>query len=189
MTKLVEKSPCAGVLPIVQGDVRIAEETPGALTSVAPYRGREVALSEAMETAHGIGFPAPGRSTGKVGGRAIFFGRGTALLMGPTPEATLREHAAMVDLSDAWATVRVEGVGARDVLARLTPLDLRPAAFKQGYSARTELGHMQASITRTGPQSYLVMVFRSLAQTLAHDLGEAALVVAARSGLGQAGRS
>ena len=40
-----------------------------------------------------------------------------------------------------------------------------------------------------GPQSYLVMVFRSLAQTLAHDLGEAALVVAARAGLGQVGQS
>ena len=98
----------------------------------------------------------------------------------PAPEASLAEHAALTDQSDAWLVVRLEGAGARDVLARLTPVDLRDSAFKRGHTARTELAHMMASLTRVGPQAYQVLVFRGFSQTLAHDLKSAMEGVAAR---------
>ncbi len=69
----------------------------------------------------------------------------------------------------------------RDVLARLTPLDLRPKSFKTGMTQRSMIMHMQASITCLGKFRFRMMVFRSMAQTLVHDLTTAMKSVAARA--------
>ena len=180
MADLIAKSPCDGLLPVTVGALTLTEETPGVMTTVAPYNGKEKALSTALEAAHGMAFPAANRATGKTGNRAVWFGRGMALLMGPAPDAALAEHAALTDQSDAWTVVRLEGDGAEDVLARLVPADLRASQFKRGHTARTELAHMMASVTRVGPQAFQVMVFRSMAKTLVHDLKTAMEAVTAR---------
>jgi sarcosine oxidase subunit gamma len=39
---------------------------------------------------------------------------------------------------------------------------------------------MTASITRTGAESFLILVFRSMAATLVHDLKQAMAAVASR---------
>ena len=181
MVDLSAKSPCAGLLPITVGDVTVSEYLPGAMTTLAPFQGKDAALSKALKTAHGIEAPGPGRATGKEGARAIWFGQRMVLLVGPEPDAKLVKHAAVVDQSDGWAVVRLAGPGARDVLARLTPIDLRDSTFKRGHTARTDLRHMMASITRVGADSYLVMVFRGFAETLVHDLKTAMDTVAARN--------
>ncbi|MEB8387444.1 sarcosine oxidase subunit gamma [Rhodobacteraceae bacterium KMM 6894] len=185
MTRLAEKTPGAGLFPIARGDVRISEVSVGHITSIAPYKGQHAACSEALQAAHGMGFPPPNRSTGKAGARAIWFGLRMAVLMGPAPDDALAQHAALTDQSDAWTVVRLEGAGAQDVLARLTPLDLRAGVFKQGHTARSELAHMAASITKVGANAWQIMVFRAFAQTLAHELRIAAQAVAARARLGQ----
>ena len=180
MAELIAKSPCAGLLPVSVGGLSLSEEDLGALTSLAPFNDQEKGLSAALEAAHGMKLPAMGRSTGKAGNRAIWFGRDMALLAGPAPDPSLAEYAALTDQSDAWAVVRLDGEGAEDVLARLCPIDLRSKTFKRGHTARTELRHMMASVTRIGANSFQIMVFRSLAQTLAHDLKTAMEAVAAR---------
>jgi methylglutamate dehydrogenase subunit D len=180
VTDLTAKSPCAGLLPLKIGSVTLGEEDVGAMTSLAPYQGRDKGLSSALKAAHGMGFPAPGRSTGKAGARVIWFSQGQALLMGPAPDASLGQYAALSDQSDAWAVVRLQGKGCVDVLARLVPLDLRPAHFKRGHTARTECAHMMASLTKTGENAFQIMVFRSMAKTLVHDLKTAMEGVAAR---------
>ncbi|WP_411351193.1 sarcosine oxidase subunit gamma [Leisingera aquaemixtae] len=180
MAELIAKSPCDGLLPVTIGGMSLMEEQPGAMWAVAPFNGQEKALSQALEAAHGMAFPAANRATGKAGSRAVWFGRGMALLIGPEPDAKLAEHAALTDQSDAWAVVRLEGQGAEDVLARLVPVDLRAAVFKRGHTVRSELKHMLASVTRTGPQAFQIMVFRSMAKTLVHDLKTAMEAVAAR---------
>ncbi|TMV08042.1 sarcosine oxidase subunit gamma [Ruegeria sediminis] len=180
MDKLIAKSPCEGLLPLTVGSVTLTEEEPGVMTSVAPYKGCEEALSEALKAAHGMGYPAANRATGRAGSRAVWFGHGQAMLIGPVPDATLSEHAAIVDQSDAWAVVRLEGEGAEDVLARLVPVDLRAAHFKRGHTVRSLLFHMTASITRVGDTAFQIMVFRSMAETLVHDLKTAMEGVAAR---------
>jgi len=179
---LEAKSPCAGLLPLRIGAMTLTEETQGTMTLIAPFKGRDAALSDAMKAAHGIGFPAPGRRTGTRGAGAIWFGRRMALLCGPAPDPGLAAHAALSDQSDGWAVVRLEGTGARDVLARLVPLDLRDGVFKRGHSARTDLRHMMAALSRVGDQAYQIMVFRAFAETLVHDLEEAMQAVAARAG-------
>lgn len=180
MADLIAKSPCEGLLPLTIGGMSLTEETPGAMTSVAPYNGKTDALGAAMKDAHGMGYPAPGRSSGKAGSRAIWFGRDMALLMGPAPDSSLAEHAALTDQGDGWAVVRLEGAQAAEVLARLTPLDLRASQFKRGHTARTEVAHMMGSVTKTGDNAFMVMVFRSMARTLVHDLKTAMEAVAAR---------
>lgn len=180
MAELIAKSPCDGLLPITIGSVTATEEDPGRITSVALYKGQGTALSEALKAAHGMAFPAPNRATGKAGARAIWTGRNQAMLFGPAPDASLADHAAMTDQTDAWAVVRLDGDGAEDVLARLVPVDLRRSVFKRGHTVRSQLMHMSASVTRLGDHAFQIMVFRSMAQTLVHDLKSAMESVAAR---------
>jgi len=68
-------------------------------------------------------------------------------------------------------------------LARLTPIDLRKTTFKRGHTARTLIGHMTGSITCVGADAFEVMVMRSMAHTLVHELSQAAENVTARSSL------
>ncbi len=184
---LAAVSPCAGLLPLQIGALTLSEDDPGHLTALAPYLGRAEALGTALKAAHGVALPAANRitskdgTTGKDGARVLWFGRAHYLLMGPAPDPALADHAALTDISDAWAVVGLDGAGAADVLARLTPIDLRPGQFEQGHTARTELMHMHAAITRLGDTSFQIMVFRSMAQTLAQDLGAAMQGVAARA--------
>ncbi len=180
MDKLIAKSPCADLLPLTVGSVTLSEEDAGEITSVAPFKGQQKALSDAMKSAHGMTYPAANRATGKSGARAIWFGHSQAMLMGPLPDASLSQYAAIVDQSDAWAVVRLEGDGAEDVLARLVPIDVQLPHFKRGHTARSLLFHMTASITRVGEKSFQIMVFRSMAKSLVHDLKRAMEGVDAR---------
>jgi sarcosine oxidase subunit gamma len=180
VVKLIAISACHDLLPVEIGGFSLSEEEAVCLTSIAPRKGQEKALSEALKAAHGMAFPAPNRATGKAGARAVWFGRGQAMLIGPAPDDRLAEFAALTDQSDAWATVRLDGAGSDDVLARLVPVDLRGAVFKRGHTARTALMHMMASITRVSDTAFQIMVFRSMAATLVHDLKTAMEGVAAR---------
>lgn len=179
MVELKAISPCDGLLPLRVGRVSVEEVDLGALSSLSPV-GDASRFSAALQEAHGMAVPKPGRMTGKEGARCIWFGRSEVLLAGPVPDVGLAKVAAVVDQSDAWACVEVSGADAVDVLARLVPIDLRAAAFKRGHSARTLVQHMTASITCLGADRFLMLVFRSMAGTLVHDLKGAMEAVASR---------
>ena len=181
MTELLARTPCEGLLPVTIGKAMLSETDPGAITSIAPFKGQADAVSDALKARIGAGFPKPGRSTGKQGARVVWSGLDQAFVLGPMLAAI--PGAAMTDQSDAWACVTLEGAAARDVLARVTSLDIRPSVFKQGHAARTELAHMSVILIRTGAERYEIMAFRSMAKTLVHDLPEAMRAVAARAGL------
>ncbi|SDW23458.1 sarcosine oxidase subunit gamma [Ruegeria halocynthiae] len=180
MGKLIANTPCDGLLPLTVGSVTLSEEDVGAIHSISPLNGKQKALSEALKAAHGMAYPSANRATGKAGDRAIWFGPSHVMLMGPAPDVTLFGNAAIVDQSDAWTVVRVNGAEVEDVLARVVPVDLRLSQFKRGHTARTLLFHMTASITRVGENAFQIMVFRSMAETLVHDLKRAMEGVAAR---------
>ncbi len=180
MDSLTAKSPLEGLLPVTIGSLSITEEQTGAIHLVSPFKGKHDAVSKAMAEDHGMAFPAANRATGKAGARAVWFGPEQALLIGPQPNDKLAGLAAVVDQSDAWAVARVEGEGVEDVLARLVPIDLRRQVFKRGHTARTLVFHMTASVTRVGDNAFQIMVFRSMAETLVHDLKRAMEGVAAR---------
>ena len=179
MAELRTRTPAEGLLPLTIGAATLEEVDPGVLTLLTAY-GDTADLSSALEAAHGVGFPVPNRSTEKEGARCIWLGPGQALLMGPAAGASLAAHGAVVDQSDAWCVVALSGAASVDVLARLVPLDLRAGFFQRGHTARSLLGHMSASITRVGDERFLILVFRSMAATLVHDLEGAMAAVASR---------
>lgn len=175
---LNETSACAGLLPLSIGRFTVEERLPGVLTSLSAFD--PVAMGKALEKAHGVAWPVPKRSTGKAKARCLWFGLREVLLLGPTPDVALAKHGAVVDVTDGWAVVEVSGTGVEDVLARLVPVDVRSTTFKRGHTVRTKLGHMNASITRVGADAFEILVFRSMATTLVHDLKRAMESVMAR---------
>ena len=180
MVELVANTPLDGVSPLTVGSVTQAEVELGTLTSVAPFAGQSAAVSKALQAAHGVSFPPANRISQSDNARVIWFGRETALLIGPSPDASLQNISATTDQSDAWASVTLSGADTEAVLARLVPLDLRLAHFPEGQAARSLLGHMNAMLARTGAEEFLILVFRSMAGTLLHDLKTAMENVASR---------
>lgn len=104
-------------------------------------------------------------------------GPGQAFLIGP--EVRELEGAALSDQTDGWARMQIKGVDCLEVLARLVPVDLRRATFRQGHTARTKLFHVGLSITRTGENQFELLVFRSMAKTVVDELSVAMKSVAA----------
>lgn len=180
MVDLTAKSPAEGLLPVSIGTQVLREVDLGVLTSVMAYRGKEKALLAAMQEAHGLAAPGPNRMTGRDGCRAIWFGRGQVLLAGPEPKSGLADVAALSTQSDAWTVVELSGPRAEAVLSRLVPIDLRLSVFGVGQTARSLIGHMNGSVSRLDDARFLLMVFRSMAATLVHEISDAMETVAAR---------
>ncbi len=180
MTEPMETTPCAGLVPVEEGALRLSEIDLARVTSLAPYRGQAAALGAALRDGHGLGWPGPGQVIRGDAGAVQWFGRDLALLIGPEPDTGLAAHAALTDQSDAWAVLRLEGAGAAAVLARLCPLDLRDRHFAEGATARTEVAHMAGAVTRAGREAYDIMGFRSMAASLVHEITLAMRRVTAR---------
>lgn len=182
MPRLIETMPGEGLLPVLLPQVRLTELPFVPVTSVAPFAGKEKAVAAALKK-QGLGWPAPGQSFRAGDAACLWTGRGQAFLIGAEP-AGLSGLAALTDQSDGWARMRLEGAAAEAVLARLVPLDLRPAAFAEGAVARSALGHMMLVLLRDGPQAFQLMVFRSMAGSAVHELDTAMRAVAARAAPG-----
>jgi len=75
------------------------------------------------------------------------------------------EHVLVVNVSDARAAFRIEGSGAaiRDMLAKLTPADLRTSALGIGEMRRTRLAQVPAAIWFHDDHTCELVCFRSVA--------------------------
>ncbi len=92
-------------------------------------------------------------------------------------EALGDAHALVVDVSDARASFVVSGPQARDVLAKLCPVDFSPAAFSLGMFRRTRMAQVPAAIWPRQDGALQLICFRSQARYV-FDL----LSVAAQAG-------
>ncbi|EDQ03724.1 hypothetical protein DSM14862_02194 [Sulfitobacter indolifex] len=178
MVELKAQSPFADLLPLKVGSMTVEERDLGRLTVLGGFASA-AGLSETLEAAHGVTLPKPLQSTQKDNTRCLWFCQNEVLLVGPAPDETLANHAALVDVSDGWAAAELQGPGAEDVLARLVPVDLRSATFKPGQTLRSQLREITASITRTDA-GFLLLVYRSMAGTLVQELRRAMEAVASR---------
>ncbi|SMX33411.1 sarcosine oxidase subunit gamma [Actibacterium lipolyticum] len=181
MAKLIAKPALETGMPFAAGDAQLSMPDLGCLTSIAPFDGALAAVAASLMAAHGLGFPEPSKMTVAENAQCIWWGRGQAMLVGPAVDDGLAKHAALTDQSDGWVAFLLDGAGSTEVLSRLTPIDMRLSVFPDGHTARTQLGHMMASITRTGAQQFRIMVFRSMVQTALHELQGAMKAVAAQS--------
>ncbi len=75
-----------------------------------------------------------------------------------------KTHALAVDVSDARAMLRVSGPAAREVLAKLCPVDLSPDAFRPAMMRRTRMAQVAAAFWMEDADSFRVVCFRSVAE-------------------------
>ncbi|WP_342075312.1 sarcosine oxidase subunit gamma family protein [Yoonia sp. SS1-5] len=92
-------------------------------------------------------------------------------------KALAGKHYLAQNVSDARALIRVEGAFAREVIAKLAPVDLHPMAFEPGDFRRSRLGQIAAAFWMPDDDSFAVICFRSVAE-YAFDL----LVASANAG-------
>jgi len=169
--------------PVETGGLRLTTAAWTPIWSIAPFRGQAATVSDALMQAHGLRFPAPGALHEHGGARIAWSGLDQAFLIGAIPEAALARHAALTDQSDAWVQLILDGPVVRDVLARLVPIDLTPAACPPGSARRTLLGHMSTLIVYPGADRFELFVYRSMTATALHDLGRVMRAVTARATL------
>ncbi|KNG95355.1 sarcosine oxidase subunit gamma [Pseudaestuariivita atlantica] len=93
-----------------------------------------------------------------------------AVLQGALAEC----HALVANVSDARAVFELDGAAARDVLAKLTPADLRDGAFAPGTMRRTRLAQVAAAVWPTEAGTIRIVCFRSVADYVMQLLSVAA---------------
>ena len=77
-------------------------------------------------------------------------------------EALGAAHALVVNVSDARAMFRVSGAGAREVLAKVMPVDM--AALQPGTIRRSRLAQVAAAVWLTDEATAELVCFRSVAR-------------------------
>lgn len=75
-----------------------------------------------------------------------------------------KAHALVVDVSDARASFRVSGPAAREVVAKLAPVDLAPDRFEPGMFRRTRLAQVPVAFWMRDADTFQLICFRSQAQ-------------------------
>ena len=142
-------------------------------------------VAKAVKAAVGVEMPTQRAINMKTGKGAAWMSPDELLLMTPHNEAEataakLRKalgqtHALVVNVSDARVVFSLTGAGAREVVAKLAPVDMQALAV--GEIRRSRLAQVPAAFWISGVDEISVVAFRSVA-TYVFDL----LANAARTG-------
>ncbi|MBU2941848.1 sarcosine oxidase subunit gamma family protein [Shimia thalassica] len=73
-------------------------------------------------------------------------------------------HALVANVSDARAVFRISGDNTREVLAKVSPVDLSSEAFGAGDFRRSRIAQVAAAFWMNDDNSFEVVCFRSVAQ-------------------------
>lgn len=176
MPELIAKSALAGRPALIAGGVTLSEAALGPITSIAAFPGQMAKVARKLK-----GFPDPGCLLQDP--LRVWTGPDQAFLIG-VAAPDLAGLAAVTDQSGGWAGLRLEGPGSEAALMRLYPLDLRAKSFAPGQAARAPLGHMQSVLMRTGAETFLILVFRSMARTAWTEITEVLHKLDARAAAG-----
>lgn len=79
-------------------------------------------------------------------------------------DALASEHALVANVSDARTLFVVEGAHAREVLAKVAPVDLAPGNFAPGEMRRTRIAQVPAAFWMREAETFEVLCFRSVAR-------------------------
>ena len=124
--------------------------------------------------ASGFEMPQDAMSTGNLGAGVLWMSPDELLILCAHDQAeavvaTLTKalagtHALVVNVSDARTVLRLRGEGAaiREVLAKLTPADLRSNTLPLGRVRRTRLAQVAAAFWFTSDDEAVVVAFRSV---------------------------
>jgi sarcosine oxidase, subunit gamma len=97
-----------------------------------------------------------------------------AATLGKIDRALAGQHYLAVDVSDARAIFHIEGAAAREVMAKLCPVDLSRGAFIPGQFRRTRMAQVPAAFWMDENEGFHVICFRSVAEYAFALLSEAA---------------
>ncbi len=86
-------------------------------------------------------------------------------------------HALAVNVSDARAVFRISGASAREVMGKVSPVDLSTEAFQPGQIRRSRLAQVAGAFWMDDAETFRVVCFRSAA-----DYAFKLLTVAAQPG-------
>ena len=163
-----------------RGGTSIAERSvPGQIN----LRGNSAneGFRQATEKTLGVGLPEAGHSAAAGPVTALWLGPdewlvvaddGGEKLKGSLREALTGVDAAVTDVSDARAVIRLTGAGAREVLAKGCTLDLHRRVFGPGQVAQTTLAKADVILFQSvdddasGEPSFDIYVGRSFAEYL-----------------------
>lgn len=164
--------------PLVAANTGIVTLAPQrSMVSIAVYRGRLDPLQDAL----GVMLPVTPHRVTANGVSYLWSGPSNWLAISASDatdfdlEMAARTDglAAVTDQSDGRVVLRVQGDRARDVMAKLVPIDLHPRVFTLPATALTLAGHIAVQIWQTDDGAYELACFRSLAETLYEALIEA----------------
>ena len=132
------------------------------------------ALRKAVTDAAGLGLPERGTLTIGADRAVAWMSPDELLLMCPyagVPQALeqigsrmAKMHGLAVNVSDARAVFAVAGPRAREVIAKLAPVDMSPEAFTPGMFRRTRMAQVPAAFWMQEDGAVIVVCFRSVGQ-------------------------
>lgn len=154
---------------------RVSRARPPGMIALRLDLADEAARAAAARAA-GLELPDIRRWTGQGGRRLVWMSPDELLLFLPRAEVPAALDAAAAafgdlhhlaaDVSDARALFRIEGAGAREVLAKGAPVDLSRAAFAPGDARCTRLGQLAAAflMVSADPDAFELICLRSVAR-------------------------
>jgi sarcosine oxidase subunit gamma len=134
------------------------------------------AFASAVQQTLGVNIPATSPGTAKSDDlTALWMGpdRWWLVADGPVLPSVNELHqkltafnAAVVEVGDAFVTVKIAGPKSRDVLAKGCTIDLHPRAFKTGSIVQTNLAKAQIALLQLDEITYQIFARRSFAEYL-----------------------
>ncbi|NNE53167.1 MAG: sarcosine oxidase subunit gamma [Sulfitobacter sp.] len=156
--------------------VGIATITEGGPLGMITLRGdlSDKALKKAAVAAGGVTMPEQGHCNNEGEKGIAWMSPDELLIMCPYVEVhdrladlqakLAKGHALAVNVSDARATFLVTGPRAREVMGKLSPVDLHPDRFQPGMFRRTRLAQIPAAFWMPEEETFQIVCFRSVAR-------------------------
>ena len=178
---LERRSALATARPFVSATLEIRESAGFALIQVAglsaDFEKTLKAVVGPLPKSVGVAKVQDGRTLLRVG-PSQFWVIGAA---GDDIAAALSGIGAVTPLSHSRTRIALAGAPARDLLAKLVPLDFHPRVFAPGSFAMTGLHHTPVLIHCTGKTSFDVYALRTFAMSVWDAITDAALEHSGRS--------
>lgn len=146
------------------------------IVSLSAFRGQSAALGQAL----GVDLPAAPRRITVQNTIYLWSGVESWLAISENPElfANLSQSAAnlaaITEQGDGRSLFRVSGPFARQILAKLVPIDLHPSVFPPDAVALTLAAHIGITLWAEDDGGFILACFRSFGAALHHALIEAA---------------
>lgn len=171
-------SALASAKPYASPVLTIAERAGFTLTQVA---GLDAAFEAKLSNAVG-GLPHKVGVAQHNGDRTLLrIGPSQFWIIGPERDglaAQLQGLCAVTPLTSSRTRIALEGAPARQVLAKLMPIDFHPAVFTPGHFVLTGLHHTPVTVHCTGENAFDIYAMRTFALNVWEVVTDAALAFA-----------